>query len=78
MPLDQQAAFQRRVVELAEAAYKAADPPDNEGGAALTVTALQLALATTCHATGMSLDDALRGLGLAWDVVLQGVKEGSS
>jgi len=63
--------FKLEVVTRAEAAYKAASPPDNKGGVFVTIASLAYAYAVTVSGVGVSLEVALEGVRKAWETALE-------
>jgi hypothetical protein len=70
---DEQLKFIDEVKNRAKKAYEAIEPRGLEEGPkafmeiSLTVSAFQYALASTAQAAGMTLDQAVQGLQIAWD-----------
>jgi hypothetical protein len=63
--------FKLEVIRRAEAAYKAASPPDDTGGIAMTLASLAFSYAVTSHGIGLDLEETIEGLRHAWASVLQ-------
>jgi hypothetical protein len=62
--------FKLEVVRRAEAAYKAASPPDDKGGIAVTLASLAYSYTVTSQGVGLDLETALDGVRRAWETVL--------